>query len=76
MDLTYQIARLALRPGDILVIRVAQKLSAATVAALKGDIDQVMPEYRAIILDGGMDLSVLTREQIDQTSSGKGQTPT
>jgi hypothetical protein len=76
MNLEYQIARLELRPGDILVIKLAAKLSHHAIATIKSDLDRLMPEYRAIILDGGMDLSVLSRAQIDQLIlPAKGPTP-
>jgi hypothetical protein len=69
MDLEYQIARLQLRPGDVLVLKIAQYLPMEAMKRIKDDLDRLVPGIPAMVLDPNVDLSVLTREEIEQRSA-------
>jgi len=61
------IQRLELRPGDILVVRFQRYLPAALIGKIKDQLKSVLPpEQKCIILEGGADICVITREQVAQ----------
>jgi hypothetical protein len=58
-------AVLTLRPGDIVVIRCPVLLSADGVAHLRAALAKHIPAgHQVMILDGGLDLSVLRPEPV------------
>ena len=52
--------RLELRPGDVLVLKTADKLSLATLRNIGERMRKICPEHKLIILDAGMELGVLS----------------
>lgn len=69
-DLETKIAKLDLAPNDILVVKVTHHvISRAMADSLKAGIkDALGPEHaatRVLILDRGMELSVLTKAEIE-----------
>lgn len=68
-DLQFKIARLELRPGDILVVRAPMRLPSETVARLRDMVRQAAPNVRAMVLDAGLDLSVLTAAEIAERAA-------
>lgn len=55
-----EVRRLEVRPGDVVVIRTAERLSEAQVARLVGWFKGALPEGVAVaVLDEGTDLVVL-----------------
>ena len=53
---------LRLQPGDTLVITSLVPLTDEHVASLRDDLGARFPGHQAIILDGGITLSVLRKE--------------
>ncbi|MDB5358851.1 MAG: hypothetical protein JWO51_148 [Rhodospirillales bacterium] len=65
-DLQIQIARLELKPGDVLVISPTRQFTAEQAARCRNHVGTILnSSNRVMILDPGMDLTVLTREEID-----------
>jgi hypothetical protein len=57
------IAKLELKPGDILVLRLDHKLSDETCNWLRDNMRRVLPEgVKAMVLDKDADLSVVRAE--------------
>jgi hypothetical protein len=55
----FEIARLDLRPGDVLVLRSPEPLSQATVARITAFIENKFPGHKAIVLENGLSLGVM-----------------
>lgn len=68
-DIEFKISRLDLRPGDILVVRCPFLITAATAARLAAAVKEATGGHRALILDGGMDLAILTAAEIEARST-------
>jgi hypothetical protein len=54
------LARVALAPGDVVVLRVDTRLTHEQAASMKDALGNVWPDNRCIVLDGGAALSVVT----------------
>jgi len=52
-------ARLDLKPGDILAIRVPRIFCDEQRAAMKQALESQMPGRKVIVLDGGMDIAAI-----------------
>jgi hypothetical protein len=68
-DIEFKIARLDLRPGDILVVRCPFLITDTTALRLGAAVREATGGHRALILDGGMDLAVLTAAEIEARST-------
>lgn len=64
VDLRFEIAKLKLEPGDVLVVRLKDRVTADTVAKFRYDLKQVTGGHKCMILDNGTDLAVLAVAQI------------
>lgn len=70
-DIETKIAKLELAPGDILVLKVGVHAFTPTMAEnLRQQVKQALgPDHidtRVLLLDRGMELSVLTKAQIEE----------
>jgi hypothetical protein len=65
-DLEFRIARLALRPGDILVLKPRRPLSKTARDHIKQCFKRVAPGAKCLVLQDGMELAILTREEIER----------
>lgn len=63
-DLEYRIARLVLRPGDMLVIKIPHALSREQLEQLRVDVERVIGKVPCLILNHDVDLAVLTSAEI------------
>lgn len=62
-----EIAKLKLEPGDIVVVRTKEFLSHEQSRYLHDKIKSVLPPgYRCVLLTGGLELSVLTKAEIER----------
>jgi hypothetical protein len=71
-ELELRIARLDLKPGDILVVKSSAALSTATYALLAGDLKRYLAPTKCMILDPSISLEVLTREHINELAGEGG----
>jgi hypothetical protein len=53
------VQRLALQPGDIVVLKFAGAISAETHCRLKAMVKNELPGHKVLILDSGMEIGVL-----------------
>lgn len=56
---TFAIGKLAVGPGDVVVLRSARVLSRETAAALRETLAEVFPANKVVVLDGGMTLEIV-----------------
>ncbi len=68
-EIEFRIARLELRPGDILVVKSRQRLSKIQVDRLADYLKPILEGRRCLVLDSGLDLAVLTAAEIEARSS-------
>jgi hypothetical protein len=69
-DPQYQIARLELKPGDVLVIKMtATRPSLSQIVQIKSDMQRICPGVTCLVLADDVELSVITREEIEQRST-------
>lgn len=68
-DLEFRIAKLKVKPGDMLVAKIADRVSDDVWKRLQGMFKGVLPEgVRVLVLDQGLDLAVLTFDEIERRS--------
>ena len=71
-DLEYRVGKLSLAPGDVLVAKVDTVLSLAQHDYIRQNLSASLPEgVTALVLDSRMDLSVLTKADIDARTEGR-----
>lgn len=62
----YRIARLECQPGDIVVLKLDRPWPMEAMERMKYDLQTILPDgVRCILLDPHVELSVLTRKQIE-----------
>jgi serine phosphatase RsbU (regulator of sigma subunit) len=70
-DLEYRIAKLTLQPGDVIVFKTDKMLTAETAHRIRESIKEIVPHVRALVLDGGAEIEIMTsrqlREKLDET---------
>jgi hypothetical protein len=68
--LQYRIAKLELRPGDILVLKVLRHVSAEEAARIAERFQQFVGiQCRVVVIDEVIDLSVVRREEAQEGSN-------
>lgn len=55
--------RLALQPGDVLVVRVPEKICREQADRMTRIVQDKFPDHHVLILDGGIDIGVLSPER-------------
>lgn len=66
----YEIAKLRMEPGDVLVIKVHAVLTADVAKKIRDQIaNQIPGKAPVILIDKNVDLSLLTRAEIEQRVS-------
>ncbi len=63
-DIEFNIARLDLRPGDILVVKLKDRVNTAALTHWREGLGHILPDNKCMILEGGADLAVLTAAEI------------
>jgi hypothetical protein len=65
-DLEYRIARLALHPGDIVIVKVAGRLSDDASRRIVHHVKRCCGDrQRVLVVEDGIDLSILTAAEIE-----------
>lgn len=64
-DLEYRIGKLALAPGDILVVKAAKDMPAKDWKAFREAFKRHIPNNVLLMVSGDVDLSVLTLADIE-----------
>lgn len=53
------VALLRMKPGDVLVVKSAQRMSEETARRLRAQVGHFVPGHQVMVLDGGLDLAVI-----------------
>ncbi len=64
-EIEFKIARLEMKPGDVLVIRSKERLPRVMIDRLGDLVKPILRGNKCLILDGGLDLAVLTPAEIE-----------
>lgn len=74
IEFRYRVGRLQLTPGDVLVVKVDHPISPEAAARIRQYVDDATPSgTRTIVIDASIDLSVLTKTEIDErVNTGQG----
>jgi hypothetical protein len=66
-DLDFRIAKLEVKPGDVLVVKIATRITDQIAHDLKLRFEARLPDaVKVLVLDSGIDLSVLSFEEIER----------
>jgi hypothetical protein len=66
-DLDFRIAKLEVKPGDVLVVKIATRITEQIAHDLKLRFEARLPDgVKVLVLDSGIDLSVLSFEEIER----------
>ena len=68
-DSEYKIARMDLRPGDVLVVRCNYMLSGTMAGVIQSHIGDAAPGHKVIVLDRDTELSVLTAAEVESPTT-------
>ena len=70
-DLEYRIAKLSVSPGDVLVVKVDRPITNESGASIRDSVASYLPTgARVLVLGDAIDLSVLTKAEIDARTGG------
>lgn len=66
-DLEYHIAKLSLKAGDVLVLRLNGRITSETEDLARKHLTPHLPEgVKALVIDESVDLQVLSAEEIEK----------
>jgi len=69
-DLEYRIGKLSLAPGDVLVVKLAERMcNQHAVQRLRGNVREMMPSQKVLVISNDADLSVLTQTEIAERTA-------
>lgn len=64
------IAKLSVKAGDVVVLKSSEHLSDVTYARIQNFVQPFLPDgVKVLILDRSLELSVLTREEIESRAA-------
>lgn len=64
--LSVEIAKLALKKGDVLVVKSSEIISEQTLRSIREGFEGHLPEgVKALVIDKTLSLAVLTKEEIE-----------
>lgn len=63
-DLEYRIAKLEVKPGDVIVFKTDRVLSLDQINHVRECIKRVLPGIQALILDKGAEISLITGDEL------------
>lgn len=67
-DVEYRVAKLSLGPGDLLVVKTEKPLTREAAERIREVLKQYLPNQKALVLEPGIDLAVLTADEIARRS--------
>lgn len=71
-DLKFEVARLELKPGDVLAARVDRIVTSEAGERLRAYIQRQLPEgCRVVVLGPEISLSVVARAELERAAKGK-----
>ena len=70
-DFEFKIARLELHPDDFLIVRAKECLPRETIVRIHEVAHKALGHRKCLVLDGGLDLAVLSPAPTDEALVGK-----
>lgn len=61
--LQFEVAKLELRPGDVLVARAPRALHSVEAARLRSYLERGVPNTRILVVDCGLELTVVSKAE-------------
>lgn len=58
--LRFEVARIDLRPGDVLVVKAKHPITGEQARWIRDNVRAMAGDYRVLVLDGDLDLAVMT----------------
>lgn len=70
-DIEFNVARLALEPGDFLVVRPSRPITSVMGAELRARLDRMLDlKGKVLVIEAGTELSVLTKSEARKLMQG------
>ena len=66
IDLDFTIAKLELKPGDIVVLKFPQRLSHEQMMHVREYWKTICPSVKALILESGAEITLLTKAELER----------
>jgi hypothetical protein len=60
-DVEFQIAKLDMRQGDVLVARAMRIIPSEAAARIRAYLERAMPGTKVVVIDGSLELSVVSK---------------
>lgn len=60
-DVEFQIAKLDMRQGDVLVARATRIIPSEAAARIRVYLERSLPGTKVVVIDGGLELSVVSK---------------
>lgn len=73
IDIRFEIARLDLRPGDLLVLKIKERLPMEGMRRVKEMMEGAIGGHKCLVLEGGADLAILTAADIEAKTETEGR---
>lgn len=68
-DIEFKIARLDLRPGDILVLKLRDQVPTWEMDRFRKIMQEITGDHKCLVLENGVDLAILTAAEIEARST-------
>ncbi len=62
-EIEFEIARLEMKPGDILAARVTHIVPSEAVARIRAYLERALPGTKVLVIDATLDLSVVSKAE-------------
>lgn len=69
-ELSFEIARLEMKPGDVLVVRPQRPVPAEAAMRIQSYVARALPNTKILVIDPGMELSVVTKAEGKRLAGG------
>ena len=64
--LSYALAKLEPKPGDVIVVKTDKVLTRDQAAHIRATITHALPLVRALVADGGVEITLMTADELRQ----------
>jgi hypothetical protein len=69
-DLPFQIAKLEMKPGDVLVLRPTRPIVSEAASRLHAYVSRAFPDRKILVIGSDVDLSVVSARKATRRSAG------
>lgn len=68
-EIEFEIAKLELRPGDVLVARLTRIVPSEALARLRAFLARELPDTKVLVIDAQVDLSIVSKAEAKKLES-------